>query len=231
MKGQILLLRNASPDIPERSRVLSSATNGNHELLQPSDYLLPELNLDDLLLDQGRGLIRLLYTRISKESETYQKDLVYLKCLKRKQLLPNFSGNALALLNTPFVDPQDPELNVQSISSDASDATKLSVEQQIESNQLVDANVWVNLTMRQNLFNNYFIHLIETFTSSLSSSTAASATASIGCRVCGLQKSSWCECKAVKYCSSKCKNHDKNFHQHLCQTVLHQSQDQTNENK
>ena len=62
----------------------------------PSDLLLPELNLSVLQAQQGRGLVALMQTRASLEESIEKADLAHCQKLDKAGQMPIFSGMEVA---------------------------------------------------------------------------------------------------------------------------------------
>ena len=116
-EDQILCLRKASPDIPTQA---AGSRESAGEKLNASDVLLPELTIDGLLGANGKLLSLFFSRRCQQADRCYFADLQLLTAMFARGSMPLFSQNALTDMDTPFVDPADPNENVCSLSPETS---------------------------------------------------------------------------------------------------------------
>ena len=118
--SKVAVLKKGCPDMP----AVSSATRAKEGSdLNATDVLLPELSHDALMARGGQIAILFITRRLVDKSLCFLSDAKLLNDLHKVGKLPAF-GKTLAHLDTPFVDPNDPEENVQVLSKDTSDVAR-----------------------------------------------------------------------------------------------------------
>ncbi|GLE11206.1 hypothetical protein PINS_up023545 [Pythium insidiosum] len=134
--GQVSLLRNASPDMPT-----------DYDVTEPkpkaSQLLTPELTLKALLEENGKVFLRLMNARARRSDDCSRHDLVYLTSLRAQDKMPTFSGDTFKNVSLAFIDPADPEQNVQSLLPSASQAILDEKRALIAQGRLIEADVWL----------------------------------------------------------------------------------------
>ncbi|GLD99307.1 hypothetical protein PINS_up008026 [Pythium insidiosum] len=205
--GQVSLLRNASPDMPT-----------DYDVTEPkpkaSQLLTPELTLKALLEENGKVFLRLMNARARRSDDCSRHDLVYLTSLRAQDKMPTFSGDTFKNVSLAFIDPADPEQNVQSLLPSASQAILDEKRALIAQGRLIEADVWLTLQMRQQVILTLLTNVAHTFeTMFLRQVMMGEVTAAeIGCRLCGSSSRAGapdqsllrCTCEAAHYC---CKEH------------------------
>ena len=121
---QIMCLRKASPDIPTQT---AGSRESAGEKLNASDVLLPELTIDGLLGANGKLLSLFFSRRCQQADRSYFTDLQLLTAMFARGSMPLFSKDMLKDMDTPFVDPADPNENVQSLSTDTSQENRANI--------------------------------------------------------------------------------------------------------
>jgi len=89
------LARSCSALIPKKSPVFFEFQAESSES-DPSDLLLPELNLSVLQAQNGRGLVAVMQTRASLEESVDQADMAHCQKLDKAGQMPIFSGMEVA---------------------------------------------------------------------------------------------------------------------------------------
>ncbi len=207
------MLRNASPDLP-----LSPPTG------QPkaSDLLAPELTISTLLADQGKPLVRFLCARARFDCAA--EDLAYLKMLRAKKCMPTFSGTTFDSVALAYIDPQDPEQNIQSLLPSVSPALLRETQQKIDHNILIEADVWLTLQMRQQIILTFLVNIAHTF-ELVFIQGKISVHSKIGCRTCGSTQQPngrpllICTCGVAMYCSKSHQIEDWPQHKTSCRKI------------
>ncbi|KAF1334785.1 Sperm-associated antigen 6, partial [Globisporangium splendens] len=226
--GQVSLLRNACPDIPVQYDV-------NAERPQAAQFLTPDITLKALLEENGKVLLRMMNARASRSDDCTRHDLLYLRALRAENKMPTFSGETFRHVSLAFIDPLDPEQNVQSLLPSASKEILDEKKALISQGKLIEADVWLTLQMRQQVIYTMLTNIAHTFeTMFLNQVMVGEVTAAeVGCRFCGssTRKENGeasvsgatsllrCACEAAYYC---CKDHqveDWNNHKASCKAI------------
>lgn len=139
------IIVKAVPDIPETS----CHERLSQEVLKVTDLILPEFSLDGMLSTGGRIFILFMTRRLVGTDLCLQEDLRLLNELYAKKQLPSLSNGALEGLDTPFVNPMDPEENIRSLSSDTQQETREIVNNYLTLNRYIHAEVWLALKVRR----------------------------------------------------------------------------------
>lgn len=155
---QLAALVSASPDMPAQS---ASERERRGQTLSASDLLLPELCTEGLLTSGGRLLVLLVARRCKSPDLCYSQDVLFLNTLRRQGLLPSLSNKAFEGMDSPFVDPLDPEENVRSLGPGTSTGTRQMVEEHLASGRLVDADVWLALRVRREAMAAFIVNFVE----------------------------------------------------------------------
>ncbi|ETV80851.1 hypothetical protein H257_06308 [Aphanomyces astaci] len=211
--GQLSMLRNASPDLP-----LSPPTSE----LKASDFLAPELTLSALLADEGKPLVRLLCNRARFDCAA--EDLAYLKALRAKNRMPTFSGTTFDTVALAFIDPKDPEQQIQSLLPSVSAHVLDEMKAKIQRNVLIEADVWLTLQMRQQIILTFLANIARTF-EQVFFERQGPAEAKMGCRTCGASTQPTekallkCPCDAALYCSKEHQTADWPHHKAACKLI------------
>ncbi|CAK4872320.1 unnamed protein product [Aphanomyces euteiches] len=211
--GQLSMLRNASPDIP-----LAPPT----EELKATDLLTPELTLSTLLADEGKPLVRLLCNRARFDCAA--EDLAYLKALRAKNRMPTFSGNTFDTVALAFIDPKDPEQQIQSLLPSVAPEILESYKAKIQDNVLIEADVWLTLQMRQQMLLTFLANIAHTF-EQVFFQPQGPIEAKMGCRTCGASTQAdkkpllKCPCEAALYCCKQHQTDDWPAHKGACKTI------------
>ncbi|TMW69506.1 hypothetical protein Poli38472_001662 [Pythium oligandrum] len=236
--GQVSLLRNACPDIA----VEFDAAERNP---QASQLLTPELSLKALLEENGKVFLRLMNARARRAEDCTRHDLIYLSALRAEGKMPVFSGDTFKHVSLAFIDPADPEQNVQSLLPSASKAVLEEKRALIAAGKLIEADVWLSLQMRQQVILTLLTNVAHTFeTMFLKQIMMGEVTAGeIGCRFCGTSTRKVdgeaeaatesakttllrCACEAAYYCCKEHQVEDWKNHKTSCKKIR-QERDQT----
>uniref|UniRef100_A0AAV1SZ06 MYND-type domain-containing protein n=1 Tax=Peronospora matthiolae TaxID=2874970 RepID=A0AAV1SZ06_9STRA len=208
--GQVSLLRNASPDIPQSYDLKETRP-------QATQLLTPELTLCALLEENGKALLRLMNARATKTDQCSRHDVLYLTSLRANGTMPTFSGDALKHVSLAFIDLADPEHTVQSLMPSAPSEIVEEKRALIKQGKLMEADVWLTLQVRQQIILTLLTNVAHTFESIFLKQGVVSdvSAAKVGCRYCGSEKKDstggdettrllQCACEAAFYC---CKEH------------------------
>ena len=164
-KGQIQMLHASCPDLP-------NALPNQVSALTPSVRLVPELNEEDLLEEEGRGLIRLMYSRAKKSEDCQKKDISYIAGLESRQkdglksLLPTtcapptFPNTKLA-----FLDLSDPDLKVQQLLDSSSESTIQHTMDRLAKQEIISIEAYIVLQWRRQTLLTFITHIARTFES------------------------------------------------------------------
>lgn len=191
------VLHEACPDLPENIKVASASVK-----------LLPELNYEHLLNNQGYELIRLFYQRVQKIQVWYAQDLEYLKSLHDQKLMPTFTDVPKDEENVLFhVIDVDGDVDVVcKVLRDVSLEELKRVERRFEMNKIVEVDVWVSLKFKLNALFAFLSSVGNKFEFSFMQ-VGKQQVAKVGCRWCGLcEHLSSCTCGMAHYCN---KEHQK----------------------
>lgn len=137
------IILSVCPDIPEMS---SFSREG---VAKPTDVLLPEFSLEGLLNSNGRLLILFLTRRLTPLDLCWREDVKLLDDLRARHILPSFSRGELSRLDTPFVDPLDPEENIRSLCDSTSSEKRESILELLQTYRIIHAEVWLALKLRR----------------------------------------------------------------------------------
>lgn len=118
MEQQKQLLLKASPDMPTKSPLTKSSVAD--AVIQSTDMLLPELNLDAFLSNNGKILLLFLSRRLVAQDLCFHADVLLLHGQLKRGLMPSFCSDHLNEMDTPFVDPLDTDENIRSLSPQTS---------------------------------------------------------------------------------------------------------------
>ncbi len=158
---QSALLKKACPDAPEISSATRSKEGGK---LTATDLLLPEISEDAMLAAEGKICVLFATRRLVKASDAYANDIRLLNDLYKMGKLPAF-GNLKKIMemDTPFIDPSDPEENVQVLSPETSPEQRKQVLESFEKGTLVRCTVWIALKVRRTAIAAFLRALFEEF--------------------------------------------------------------------
>ncbi|OWZ22579.1 hypothetical protein PHMEG_0002693 [Phytophthora megakarya] len=221
--GQVSLLRNASPDMP-------LSYDPKESRPEASQLLTPELTLKALLEENGKVLLRLMNARATKTDQCSRHDLLYLASLRSTGTMPTFSGETFKHVSLAFIDLADPEHNVQSLLPSASPETIEEKKNLIKQGQLMEADVWLTLQMRQQVILMLLTNVAHTFETMFLKQVMMGevSAAEVGCRYCGsaTRKEDGaaatllrCACEAAFYCSKAHQVEDWTNHKTSCKTI------------
>lgn len=144
---QRAIIKKACPDMQEQSAF--SRQHINPSLVQASDVILPEFSLEGMLASKGRIFTLFMTRRLTPIDLCMKEDIRMLTDLFLRKALPSFSNNALEKMDTPFIDPMDPEENIRSLSEQTSVDARKMVEEYLVSGRLIHAEVWISLKIRR----------------------------------------------------------------------------------
>eukprot|EP01039_Chlorochromonas_danica_P007212 gene7212-7978_t len=136
----------ACPDLPRQSPFTREAAG---EVLRPTDIILPEFSQEGMFASQGRIFILFVTRRLSSRDRCMADDVKLLSDLFGKGHLPSFSNHALDSMDTPFVDPVDPEENIRSLSAATTAESRALVSSHLSTGRLIHAEVWLALKIRR----------------------------------------------------------------------------------
>ena len=157
--AKLAVLRKGCPDMP----AVSSATRAKQGAeLKATDMLLPELSEDALLARGGQITVLFITRRLMDKSLCFPSDAKLLNDLYKLGRLPAF-GKSLAHLDTPFVDPADPEENVQVLSNTTSDAVRKKVMESFDDSTLIRCEVLMSIKVRRTAIVSFLRILFEEF--------------------------------------------------------------------
>lgn len=225
--GQVSLLRNACPDIPVQYDV-------NAERPQASQFLTPDITLKALLEENGKVLLRMMNARASRSDDCTRHDLLYLRALRTEEKMPTFSGETFRHVSLAFIDPLDPEQNVQSLLPSASNEILSEKKALIAQGKLIEADVWLTLQMRQQVIYAMLTNVAHTFETMFLNQVMVGevSAAEIGCRFCGASTRKEeegngsgatsllrCACEAAYYCCKEHQVEDWSNHKSSCKTI------------
>ncbi|KAF0696823.1 Aste57867_12485 [Aphanomyces stellatus] len=211
--GQLAMIRNASPDIP-----LSPPLNE----IKATDLLAPELVISTLLAEEGKPLVRLLCNRARFDCAA--EDLAYLKALRAKNRMPTFSAKTFDTVALAFIDPTDPEQQIQSLLPSVSPETLAATRAKIDQNVLIEADVWLTLQMRQQMLLTFLANVARTFEQVFFQPQGV-VEAKMGCRLCGAGAQAdkkpllKCPCEAALYCCKEHQTEDWPAHKSTCKLI------------
>jgi hypothetical protein len=154
------ILRDASPDMP-RQPPANREKSGLR--LSATDVILPELTLDGLLGQDGKLLFLFMTRRCLSADRCFQADVKLLTTIFKRGGLPVFSGEQLKNMDTPFVDPVDPEENVRALGPSTPKEGRDMINGHLETGRLIHAEVWLSLQVRRYSLVNFMVSLILTF--------------------------------------------------------------------
>jgi len=160
-EARLALLHKGCPDIPQ----VTSATRAQRgEQLLATDMLLPEIAEDALMASGGRLCVLFITRRMVTAGLCISADLKMLLDLAKIKQLPLFDiGKGVKAMDTPFIDPTDPEENVQCLSASTSAATRKQVQEGLSSGRLVSVEVYMALKVRRTAIAKFIRTLIEEF--------------------------------------------------------------------
>ena len=229
--GQLSLLRNACPDLPLEYRVDEPRPTA-------AQFLTPELTLKSLLEENGKVFLRLMNARATRSDHCTRHDLVYLLSLRSEGKMPTFSGETFRNVSLAFVDPNDPEMNVQSLLPSVSSDVLEEKKNLIKQGKLIEADVWLTLQMRQQVILSLLSNVSNTFETMFLQQAMHGegkvTKSAIGCRFCGVssrkqsadgdQKTSTagllrCACEAAYYCCKEHQVEDWPHHKSACKQI------------
>lgn len=104
--------------------------------LTPSDYILPEFNQQSLLSLNGKIFTLFLTRRLSSPDSCLYDDISICNKLYIRNRLPLFHLTMLASMDTPFVDPKDPNLEVLQLHSKTTQELRDQVNLKLEYTRL-----------------------------------------------------------------------------------------------
>lgn len=147
----------ASPDIPETTAATREA---NGEILFATDMILPELSLEALLAQGGKLLILLFARRLVALDSGFQQDINFLNGKYKRNSLPSYSAGRLRDLDTPFVDPLDPDENVNCLSATTPPSLRAQTLAHLECGRLVHAEVYLALQIRREALTSFIVNIV-----------------------------------------------------------------------
>jgi len=158
---RLALLKKGCPDIPS----VTSATRAQRgERLLATDMLLPEIAEDALMASGGRLCALFITRRMATAGLCVQSDLRLLLDLAKIKQLPLFNiGQSVKAMDTPFIDPMDPDENVQCLNSATSAASRKQVLEGLATGRLVGVEVYMALKVRRTAIAKFIRTLIEEF--------------------------------------------------------------------
>lgn len=146
------ILLTISPDMPETStyqrekdfneayqKALEKNLEGfaqNLNPLTPSDYLLPEFNQESLLSLQGKIFSLFLTRRLTSLDSCLYDDISHCNKLFLRNRLPLFHLTSLSTMDSPFINPRDPQLEVFQLHSETSQTLRDEINLKLEYSRL-----------------------------------------------------------------------------------------------
>jgi len=160
-EDRLALLKKGCPDIPQ----VTSATRAQRgEQLLATDMLLPEIAEDALMASGGRLCALFVTRRLVTAGLCVPSDLKMLLDLAKIKQLPLFDiGKSVKAMDTPFIDPMDPEENVQCLNASTSADTRKQVQDRLRIGRLVSVEVYMALKVRRTAIAKLLRTLIEEF--------------------------------------------------------------------
>ena len=155
------LLHRGCPDLPKLN---ARARQAAGETLKATDMLLPELTEDALTASGGKICILFMTRRCT--SVCIDADLKLLYDLEYRKQLPVFDvgqKKQLENIDTPFIDPSDPEENIRSLSAETSKETRQEVLDGFKTGRFVTFDCWVASKIRRTAIAAFLKALIEGF--------------------------------------------------------------------
>ena len=160
-EARLAIIRKGCPDIPKLN---AQARQASGETLTATDVLLPELAEDALMSADGRIAVLFMTRRCT--SLCIDVDLKLLREHEIRKNLPLFNmGNTevIAKLDTPFVDPSDPEEQVRSLSSETTEKTRAEVLVGFQSGRFATLGCWMALKVRRTAIARFMKVLMDQF--------------------------------------------------------------------
>ena len=155
---QSYALLKASPDMPEEVKY------GDKKI---TDILVPDIEVKSLLHNDGKGLILFIAKAVGQVDHSFAEDLHFVKSLQQTDTLPDLASTSSSAdcshLDTPHVDPTDPDENVRHFSDTTAESTRKKVRQQIETNRMVELKVWLALKLRRMTVSSFIMALAEVY--------------------------------------------------------------------
>jgi len=133
------------------------------ETMNLTDILVPELNVESLQANDGKALLLLLVRRLAATDLHLADDLAMLRALYSGGQLPDLSGGQLTPLDTPHVDPKDPEGNVRALGAGCSEEKRKQTVLELADGRLVHAGVWLACQVRRSGFADFIGALRECY--------------------------------------------------------------------
>ena len=147
------------PDIPAINISIREQIIG--EFIKPSDIILPELSLDQLVALNGKVLVLLFTRRCVSTDLCYDSDLKLINTIYLNEKLPEFSNGRLKAFKEPFIDPLDESEIFQSLPPDANETLYNELVQHFSTGRLIRAECWLALKIRRLAILNFLVSLIE----------------------------------------------------------------------
>jgi hypothetical protein len=154
---QRAILLEACPDIP----LLQPGTDANLNKLTLTELIVPDISLESFLGAQGKILVLFITRAVTHLEHTWLDDLRRLKKLKEQRRLPDLTNGSCSQLNIPHVDPQDVAENVCQVDPKSSPEAKAKILEWIETDRLVEIDVWMCLKLRRMTVSSFILALAE----------------------------------------------------------------------
>lgn len=157
---RLALLRKGCPDLPK----VNSATRLQHgKALKATDMLLPEISEDALMACGGQLCVLFITRRMVTPDNMISSDIKMLRDLATVKQLPLFNTGAAKDYDTAFVDPADPEENVQCLGTETTIGARAAVNTALKQGQLASVEVWMALKVRRTAIARFIRTLLEDF--------------------------------------------------------------------
>ena len=160
--ARLALIQKGCPDIPKLN---AQAREKSGESLKATDVLLPELTEDALMAADGKICVLFLTRRCT--SLCVDSDLKLLYDLEIKKQLPRFNlGKNTAELDkidTPFIDPSDPDENIRSLGPQTSLEMRSEVNAGFAVGRFATINSWLGVKIRRTAIAQFIKVLMEEF--------------------------------------------------------------------
>jgi hypothetical protein len=158
---RVNLLKKGCPDLP---KITAKTRESNGETLTATDMLLPELTEDALMASNGRLCILFVTRRMVDGGLCIGSDIKLLQNLHNTKQLPLFSlGEQIDKMDTPFIDPTDPDENIRTLGPETTLAMRNEVLAGFESGRFCALPVWVALKVRRTAIASFIKALMQEF--------------------------------------------------------------------